>query len=433
MCEERTNDRELPDGPGALGVAAGLVGGVALGGTAIAALAQQKPATAPPASMPPADAAAQAAVAPSDASLVPGLPSGATSIRSPFETPALTPVGVTTGSSLSPLQDFAGTVTPSDLHFQRHHNGIAVIDPARYSLTVHGLVDRPLVFSLEELQRFPSVTRTCFIECSGNGRAAYRAPKREMTPQDVDGLTSSSEWTGVAVSTLLAETGMKRGARWVLAEGGDAARLSRSIPMAKMLDDAIIAWAQNGEAVRMPNGYPARLLLPGYEGNMCIKWIRRLELIDQPNMSRDETSKYTDPLPDGTARQFSFVMDAKSIITSPAHPMRLGAPGWWPVRGLAWTGRGKITRVDVSTDGGRSWTESELIGAVLPMAHVRFQHMWRWDGRPATLMSRAIDETGYVQPTLETFRSVRGAGTDFHFNAIRSWVVEQDGRVFFGG
>ena len=414
----------------AIGVTAGLVGGVALGGKAIAGLAQQQARTAGAA---PDAAAATTVVAPPDASVVPGLPSGATSIRSPFETPALTPVGVTTGSSLSPLQSFAGTITPSDLHFQRHHNGIAVIDPARYSLTIHGLVDRPLVFSLEELQRFPSVTRTCYIECSGNGRAAYRAPKREMTPQDVDGLTSNSEWTGVPVSTLLAETGAKRSGSWVLAEGGDAARLSRSIPIAKMLDDAIIAWAQNGEPVRMPNGYPARLVLPGYEGNMCIKWIRRLELIDQPNMSRDETSKYTDPLPNGTARQFSFVMDAKSIITSPAYPMRLAARGWWPVRGLAWTGRGKITRVDVSTDGGRSWTEAELIGPVLPMAHVRFQHMWQWDGKAATLMSRAIDETGYVQPTLETFRSVRGAGTDFHFNAIRSWLVEPDGRVFFGG
>ena len=289
------------------------------------------------------------------------------------------------------------------------------------------------MLTLEELKRFPAVTHTYFVECSGNGRAAYRAPKREMTPQDVDGLTSNSEWTGVTVATLLKEVGIQRNASWVLAEGGDAARLSRSIPMAKMQDDAIIAYAQNGEAVRLPNGYPARLLLPGYEGNMSIKWIRRLEAIDQPNMSRDETSKYTDPLPNGTARQFSFVMDAKSIITSPAYPRKLTAPGWWPITGLAWTGRGKIARVDVSTDGGRSWTEAELVSPVLSMAHVRFQHMWQWDGKPAQLMSRAIDETGYVQPMLDVFRRVRGAGTDFHFNAIRSWLVEPDGRVYFGG
>ena len=337
------------------------------------------------------------------------------------------------GSAFTPLQDLTGTITPADLHFQRHHNGIALVDPARYTLTVHGLVARPLTFTLEELRRFPAVTRPYFIECSGNGRAAYRAPKREMTPQEIDGLTSNSEWTGVPVAALLAEAGARSDARWVLAEGGDAAVLSRSIPMEKMLDDALVVYAQNGEPLRAPNGYPARLLLPGYEGNMCIKWIRRLEVIAQPNMSRDETAKYTDPLPNGTARQFSFVMDAKSLITSPSYPGRLSGPGWWPVSGLAWSGRGRITRVDVSTDGGRSWTEATLAAPVLPMAHTRFQHMWRWDGRPARLMSRAVDETGYVQPTLETYRQARGAGTDFHFNAIRTWLVEADGRVFFEG
>ena len=426
---EGTDDEVRPDSRmsrrRALGVAAGAVGAAVLTGKAVDALAQGAAASATPVPPPP--------VAPADASTVPGLASGPSSVRSPFETPALTPVGVTSGSSLAPLQHIRGTITPSDLHFQRHHNGIAVIDPRRYALVVHGLVERPLVFTLEELERFPAVTRTCFVECSGNGRAAYRAPKREMTPQAVDGLTSNSEWTGVPVSTLLKEAGVRRGAAWVLAEGGDAARLSRSVPMEKMLDDALIAYAQNGEAVRMPNGYPARLLLPGYEGNMSIKWIRRLEVIDQPNMSRDETSKYTDPLPNGTARQFSFVMDAKSIITAPAHPTRLSGPGWWPVTGLAWSGRGKIARVDVSTNGGLSWTQAELTSAVLPMAHTRFVHMWHWDGGPAQLMSRAIDETGYVQPTLETFRRGRGAGTDYHFNAIRTWLVEQDGRVFFGG
>lgn len=395
----------------AIGIAAGVLGG--------AVLREQQVPVLP--------------VAPADPSSTPGLPSGALGVRSPFETPALTPVGVTTGAAFSPLQSMTGTITPSDLHFQRHHNGIAVIDPLRYALTIHGMVERPLVFSLEDLKRFPSVTRTCFIECSGNGRSAYRTPKATMTPQDVDGLTSNSEWTGVPVSTLLREVGVKPGATWMLAEGGDAARLSRSIPIGKMLDDALIAYAQNGEAVRLANGYPARLLLPGYEGNANIKWIRRLKAIDQPNMSRDETSKYTDPLPDGTARQFSFVMDAKSIITSPAYPMQLSGHGWWPVTGLAWTGRGRVTRVDVSTDGGQSWAVAELVGSVLPMAHTRFRHMWHWEGGPARLLSRAVDETGYVQPTLETFRRVRGAGTDYHFNAIRTWRVDPDGHVFFEG
>jgi sulfane dehydrogenase subunit SoxC len=370
---------------------------------------------------------------PPDATKVPGLPSESLGPRSQFEKPALTPTGVMTGPSFTPLQDLTGTITPSDLHFERHHNGIALIDPKKYELLVHGLVDRPRVFTLEDLKRFPAATRICFIECSGNGRAAYRTPTPDMTPQIVDGLTSNSEWMGVPVSTLLEEVGAQKGGSWVLAEGGDAAVLSRSIPMEKMLDDAMVVYAQNGEALRPANGYPVRLLLPGYEGNMCIKWLRRLKLIDQPNMSRDETSKYTDPLPGGVARQFSFVMDAKSIVTSPAYPERLSGPGWWPIRGLAWTGRGRITRVDVSTDGGRSWAEADLIGPILPKAHTRFESMWKWDGRRATIMSRAQDETGNVQPSLATYRKVRGPGTDFHFNAIRCWLVQEDGAVFFAG
>ena len=370
---------------------------------------------------------------PVDASKVPGLPSGPLGERSPFEKPALAPLGVTTGATNTPHQNLRGTITPADLHFQRHHNGIALLAPVKYSLMIHGLVDRALVFTLDDLKRFPAETHTYFIECAGNGRAAYRAPKPEMTPQDVDGLTSNCEWTGVLVSTLLREAGVRPTATWVLAEGGDAALLSRSIPIAKMLGDAMIAYAQNGEAVRAANGYPARLLLPGYEGNMCIKWLRRLKLIDQPNMSRDETSKYTDPLPDGTSRQFSFVMDAKSIITSPASPERLSSPGWRPITGIAWSGRGRITGVDVSVDGGATWAATELLGAALPHAHTRFQHMWQWNGKPAMLMSRARDETGYVQPSVAEYRRVRGPGTDYHFNAIRSWRVAADGAVTFNG
>ena len=419
-------DSPTPLSRRALVRSAGVLAGAALGAPVLRALAQTS-----------ADAASPvvpvAAAAPLDATKVPGLPSGALSARSPFENPALAPSGVTTGPSFTPLQDLTGTITPSDLHFQRHHNGIAIIDPAKYSLTIHGMVARPVRFSLQDLKRFPAVTRVHFIDCAGNGRAAYRTPRPDMTPQSIDGLTSNSEWTGVLVSTLLREVGVKRGGSWVLAEGGDAAVLSRSVPMSKMLDDAFVAYAQNGEAVRTANGFPARLILPGYEGNMNIKWLRRLEVIDQPNMSRDETAKYTDPLPDGTSRQFSFVMDAKSIITSPAHPERLTGSGWWPVSGIAWTGRGKITRVDVSTDGGRTWSTADLMGPVYPNAHTRFQFMWKWDGRPTVLMSRAIDETGYVQPALAEFRRVRGPGTDFHFNAIRSWNVAGDGAVTFGG
>lgn len=383
-----------------------------------------KQAAAPQAPTPP--------VVPDDPSAVPGLGTEALSSRSQFEHPGQAPTGVTTGSAFTPLQDLTGTITPSDLVFQRHHNGIPTIDPKRHSLTIHGLVDRPRVFTLADLQRFPAVTRTYFIECSGNGRAAYKAPKPEMTAQQIDGLTSNCEWTGVRLKTLLTEVGAQSRATWLLAEGRDAAKLSRSIPMEKALDDALVVWAQNGEPLRPANGYPIRLLLPGYEGNANIKWLRRLELGTAPWMFRDETSKYTDPLPNDTARQFSFVLDAKSIITSPSYPAKVGGPGWWPIRGLAWTGRGKIERVDVSTDGGNSWTRAEIIGPILPNAHARFQHMWNWDGKPTRIMSRAIDETGYAQPTLAEFTKVRGPGTDYHYNAIRSWDVAADGSVTFG-
>jgi sulfane dehydrogenase subunit SoxC len=415
----------------ALGATVAILGGVGTASLAQRLLGQQRSDATASGPSPAAAPAATLPAVPVDATKVPGLPSGPLGIRSQFENPALAPTGVMTGPTFTPLQDLTGTITPSDLHFERHHNGIALIDPKKYELLMHGLVSRPRVFTLDDLKRFPAVTRTYFIECSGNGRTAYRAPTPDMTPQVVDGLTSNSEWTGVPVSTLLREVGPEKKASWVLAEGGDAAVLSRSVPMEKMLDDALVVYAQNGEPLRSGNGYPARLLLPGYEGNMCIKWLRRLKLIDQPNMSRDETAKYTDPLPGGVARQFSFIMDAKSIITSPAHPAKLSGPGWWPIRGLAWTGRGKITSVDVSTDGGRTWTEAELIGPVLPKAHTRFELMWKWDGRKTTIMSRAHDETGYVQPPLETYKKVRGSGTDFHFNAIRSWVVQDDGAVFF--
>ena len=404
---------------------AGIAAGVALS-VPITRLRSQAPAA-------PAQAAPQPPVVPPDPTKTPGMPSGVLGERSPFEQPALAPLNVMQGATSTPLHKLRGTITPSDLFFQRHHNGIALVDPSKYSLTIHGLVDRPLRFSLDELKRFPSETRTYFIECSGNGRAAYRGAKPEMTPQDVDGMTSNAEWTGVLVSTLLREVGPKPSAQWMLAEGGDAALLSRSIPMEKMHSDAMIAYAQNGEPLRAANGYPARLLLPGYEGNMSVKWLRRLEAISEPNMSRDETVKYTDPLPDGTSRQFSFVMDAKSIITAPAFPEKLSGAGWWPITGIAWTGRGKITRVDVSVDGGRSWQLAEIVGDPQPYAHTRFQYMWKWDGKPATIMSRAHDETGYAQPTLDEFRKVRGKGTDYHFNAIRSWNVAADGTVGFGG
>lgn len=368
-----------------------------------------------------------------DPTKAPGLPTSALGARSPFVTPMRTPTGMLAGSSLTPLQDLAGTITPSDLHFERHHAGVPIIDPARHTLLIHGLVERPMVFTLEDLKRFPYVSRVHFVECAGNGRAAFRDPKNEaLTPQRVAGLSANSEWIGVPLSVLFNEVGVRPEATWFLAEGGDAAVMTRSVPVAKAHDDAMIAWAQNGEPLRPAQGYPMRLLLPGWEGNANVKWLRRIELGTAPWMTRWETSVYTDPLANGTARQFSFVMDARSVITSPAHP-RVITPGWRNVSGLAWSGRGEITRVEISTDGGRSWVDALLHPPVLPKAYTRFSIPWQWDGRETLLLSRATDETGYVQPTRERIVAVRGAGTDYHTNHIVGWRVASDGRVFFHG
>jgi sulfane dehydrogenase subunit SoxC len=336
------------------------------------------------------------------------------------------------GESETPLQDLFGTLTPADLHFERHHGGVPAIDPATYTLLIHGMVERPLKFTLGDLKRFPSVSRTCFIECSGNGYRAFQTTtmKREATPSWVDGLLSTSEWTGVPLSTLFREVGAKPDAKWFLAEGWDAAHMTRSIPVEKALDDAMIAYAQNGEAIRPEQGYPARLLLPGWEGNTQVKWIKRLELAKQPFMTREETSKYTDPLANGTARMFSFAMDAKSLITFPAYPNTL-SKGWCVITGLAWSGRGKISRVEMSTDAGRTWRDAELQTPILSKCTTRFRYPWKYNGGEAVLMSRAIDETGYVQPARAELVAARGTGTFYHMNSIRGWKVERDGKVFF--
>ncbi len=297
------------------------------------------------------------------------------------------------------------------------------------------MVERPIVFTLSDLKRFPARSVIRFLECSGNGGRAFRrdAADLDVTPQQIDGLTSTSEWTGVPLSTLFREVGASPKAAWFLAEAMDAAVMTRSIPMAKAYDDAMVVYAQNGEAIRPEQGYPVRLFLPGFEGSSNVKWLRRLELSDRPFMTREETSKYTDPLADGTARMFSFVMDAKSVITEPASPDRLTGPGWWEIRGLAWSGRGQIARVDVSADGGRTWRAATLDEPVLPKCHTRFRLPWRWDGAEAVLMSRAADETGYVQPTTDALVAARGPGTSYHFNNIRAWRVGRDGTVRLAG
>ncbi|MGH7655776.1 MAG: sulfite dehydrogenase [Gemmatimonadaceae bacterium] len=410
--------------------AAGAVGGAVLAGLPSLAVAQQGAKGAAKAALPaPANPLPPI---PDDPTKVVGTPTAAVGTRSRFVVAVRSPAGLITGSSFTPLQDLTGTITPADLHFERHHAGIPQIDPARHSLMIHGLVDHPTMFSVDDIKRFPQVTRVHFVECSGNGRGAYRVPKPESTPQQVAGLTSNSEWTGVPVKTLFDEVGVQPAAKWFLAEGSDAAMLTRSIPLEKAFDDAMIVWAQNGEPLQPAQGYPLRLLLPGFEGNCNVKWVRRLELGTKPWMTRWETSVYTDPLPGGKARIFSFELDAKSIITSPTFPKTI-TKGWWPVSGIAWSGRGTITRVEVSTDSGSSWSDATLHGPALPKAHIRFTHMWEWDGRETTLLSRATDETGYTQPTRSELIKVRGVGTDYHFNQIYGWTVKPDGQVFYHG
>jgi len=295
------------------------------------------------------------------------------------------------------------------------------------------MVDGARKYTMEDLKRFPSVSRFHFIECSGNGLTEWRKPTLK-TVQGTHGLTSTTEWTGVPLSTILREVGVQDGAAWILAEGADAAVMTRSVPLDKAWDDAMLVYAQNGEAIRPEQGYPLRLLLPGFEGNTHIKWLRRLEISDKPFMTREETSKYTDLLDGGKARQFSFTMEAKSVITFPSGEMKLPGAGFYEISGLAWTGKGRVKRVEVSVDGGVSWQLAELQTPVLPICHTRFRFPWRWDGKPTVIQSRCQDETGYVQPTIKDLVGVRGLdggkyGSIYHLNAIQSWAVAADGGV----
>jgi sulfane dehydrogenase subunit SoxC len=375
-----------------------------------------------------------------DPTRTPGVPiaeDGGYGSRSQFETAARVRVTVPLTSPLSswtmtPLQSGIGNLTASGLHFERHHGGIPTIDPAKHSLLVHGMVERPKKYAMADLKRFPAVSRTHFIECAGNGLTEWRKPTMK-TVQGTHGLISTSEWTGVQFATIAREIGIKPGAAWVLAEGADAAVMTRSIPLDKLLRDGILAYGQNGEAIRPEQGYPLRLILPGWQGNMHIKWLRRLEISDKPYMTREETSKYTDLMGDGRARQFTFVMDAKSVITFPSGEMKLPGPGFYEITGLAWSGNGKVARVEVSTDGGASWGIAGLQDPILPIATTRFRFPWMWDGTPVVLQSRCTDETGYVQPTLKQLVELRGLngpfGSIYHLNAIQSWAVAADGSI----
>jgi len=360
-----------------------------------------------------------------------GKPVSAYGERSPFETAKrMLPETPTpeVASSRTPLQDSCGILTPSSLHFERHHAGVPKIDPAQHRLMIHGLVDRPLIFSVEELKRLPSVSRIYFLECSGNSGSEW-GQKTGGTAQLSHGLASCSEWTGVPLSLLLAEVGVQKSAKWLIAEGADACKMERSLPIEKALKDTLVAWGQNGEPLRPEQGYPLRLVVPGWEGNINVKWLRRLKAVPEPYMVRDETSHYTDLMPDGTARVFTFDMEAKSLITFPSGGQKLKSPGLYQITGLAWSGHGRIERVEVSTDGGATWRDCKLQEPRLPIAFTRFDVGWNWDGKEAVLQSRCTDETGYVQPAKEALVAVRGLNSQYHNNSIKSWKVTMDGSV----
>ena len=334
------------------------------------------------------------------------------------------------GASFTPLHLMEGSITPNGLHFERHHNGVPQIDPARHRLLIHGLVNKALFFSVDDLLRYPLRSRICFIECGGNSNAGWNNTPSQAQAGYFHGLVSNTEWTGIPLAVLLQEAGVNHKARWVVAEGADAFAMDVSIPLEKAMDDAMVALYQNGERLRPENGYPLRLVLPGWEGVTNVKWLRRLELREGPVMARNETSRYTDLLPSGKARQFSFIMEAKSLITSPSSGMVLkSGPGLYQITGLAWSGRGRIREVQVSTDGGASWAPAELQGPVLPMALTRFRIPWRWNGEPAVLKSRAVDETGYVQPERAALIARRGRHGFYHYNAIVTWKVDGNGTV----
>jgi sulfane dehydrogenase subunit SoxC len=334
-----------------------------------------------------------------------------------------------TGASRTPLHLLRGTITPNSLHFERHHSGIPAIDPAGHSLVIHGLVRQPLSFSYEDLLAYPMVSRIYFLECSGNSGANTVATPSDSNAGALHGLLSCAEWTGVRLSALLEQAGVTETARWITVTGADAASMGRSIPLSKALDDVIIALYQNGEPIRPEQGYPMRLFVPGWEGNVSVKWLTQIKVTEAPAHFRDETSKYTDLLPDGKSLQFSFPMGVKSVITSPSGQMQLLRQGIHEITGLAWSGHGAIRRVEISADGGRSWADAHIEPGQQSLALARFRLPWLWSGAPAILQSRATDSNNNVQPTREVWLAGYNAANRYHFNGIQSWSVSVQGEV----
>ncbi len=330
--------------------------------------------------------------------------------------------------NFTPLHELDGIITPNGLCFERHHAGTPDIPPSEHRLMLNGLVDRPLLFTMDDLMRFPCESHFYFLECAANGGLEWYGAQLNGC-QYTHGMVHCVQYTGVPLKIVLNEAGLKSNAKWILAEGADAASMTRSIPLEKALDDCLLAYSMNGERLRPEQGYPLRLLVPGWEGNMWVKWLRRLEVGDQSWHSREETARYTDLLATGKARQFTWVMEAKSVVTHPSPEKPVLHKGFQQLKGLAWSGRGKIARVDVSFDGGVNWQTARLDEPVLPKCLTRFYIDWTWTGEERLIQSRAMDEFGYVQPPYPDLLKARGIHSIYHNNGIQTWLVNPNGEV----
>ncbi len=331
--------------------------------------------------------------------------------------------------NFTPLHALDGIITPNGLCFERHHSGTAEVDPDEHRLMINGLVEKELVFTMDDLMRFPRKNQVNFLECAANSGMEWRGAQLNGC-QFTHGMIHNVMYTGVPLKILLEEAGVKSNAKWLLPEGADAAGMTRSLPMHKALDDCLVAFKMNGEALRPEQGYPLRLVVPGWEGNMWVKWLRRIEVGDQPWHHREETSKYTDLMANGKARRFTWEMDVKSVITNPSPQAPLKhKKGFTVLTGVAWSGRGTVSQVDVSIDGGKNWKRARIDGPSLDKSMHRFYYEFDWDGSPMLLQSRAIDSEGFVQPTKKALRAVRGTNSIYHNNAIQTWHVKKDGDI----
>ena len=331
--------------------------------------------------------------------------------------------------SFTPLQSLFGMITPSGLHFERHHQGWVDIDPRRHRLMINGLVEKPLVFTMEDLLRMPSVSRIHFLECGANTGLEW-GNTAVPTVQYTHGMISGSEFTGVPVSLLLERAGYDRKrARVLLAEGADGSSMTRTVNLENALDDALVVYGQNGEMLRPENGYPLRLVVPGVQGVSWVKWLRRIEVGDRPWDTKDETAHYVDLMPDGMHRQYTSIQEAKSVITSPSGGQKLLKHGYYCITGLAWSGRGSVKKVEISLDGGRNWRSARLEGPVLRKALTRFNFDWVWRGNEVFLQSRVMDSSGYIQPSRAALVAKRGTRSIYHNNAIQTWRVKPSGEV----